>query len=760
MPRSGAETESDYKGPTASTDKSRNAELEEFETISCAIQQISRLELVHLEAIVEDATIHETISLASSRIFSFLDRVNQQSLSTKVAPQILAIFTKLFSVVFLATLFEQRKILHRIAAQSFGAEPGPAAVVCWVDAFLFKLGDTIITLASGVPLAPPFPGSAELRAEDGLRAASQLPANWHSVAGMIAYDQASPAAKRLALRLTFAAFVLGPCLCSRSEQMPSEIFEVLERCISQSRATGFSASRVGDQLAIQERLNFAMVISLYATANREHQNADKGAQLRPHTLGCLLNMLQNVLHPDDSVACLQLVTPPGELDPAQTVLLRWGNTVSWCWETWDDHRIANAESVVFLTSMWLRHSESIQFLPGNIDHSLAVSTASSIAILRVLYHVVLSLSTLPAAAGPPSVPWGIICKACSFAVESVKHLVWGQKEDERWIVSALCKYLLSLFVLLAPQNDEELAVHDYILEALSLSDADTLHICMVHVQEDDVLRFAARLNKRLIAARNSLSQSLEQTQPLNLVRATLNLVVIVWFSRAHGCLSRESVSPLLCNVVKILLQEGTPRLVSEILGDTILTASSAARKDPSFTDENRESLWQFAITASSSELSIASSFAHYIITSEVLCNSLYCAEAWSYIGEILLLVLKHHYIEEQEPLALLICPTLCAALIRLLQADATSTQFMLSTPFTLNLCADLKSVCEGDGSGEYWAFMKERLNKIGGCLLDQIRNSLSQSVTPETIPEQSQIPMQLSFYRMHGISHLVFIPEM
>ncbi|KAF7339646.1 hypothetical protein MSAN_02179400 [Mycena sanguinolenta] len=756
MPGSSAETQFECTRPAASTDKFRNSDLEEFETISNATEQIGRLELVHLEAIAEDATIHENISLASSRIFSFLDCVNQQSLPAEVAPQILAIFAKLFSVTFLATVFEQRKILHRIAAQSLADEPGPAAVICWVDAFLFKLGDTTITVASGVSLAPPFPGSAELRAEDGLRAASQLPSNWHSVARVIASDQASPAAKRLALRLTFAAFVLGPRLCSGSEQMPFEIVEVLERCISQTRAAGFSASR---------------------TASREHQKAEKRAQVRPHTLGCLLNILQNILHPDDSVACLQLVTPPEELDPAQTILLRWGDTVSWCWETWDDHRIANAESVVFLascftlqrpmnrehleqTAMWLRHFESVRFLPVNIDYSLAVSTASSIALLRVLHYVVLSLSTLPLAAGPPSVPWELVSKACCFAAESMRHLLWNPKEDERWIVSGLCKCLLSLFVLLAPANDEELAVHDYILEALSLANADTLHICMAHVQEDDVLRFSARLNKRLVAVKNFVSESLEQTRPLNLIRTTLNLAVIVWFSGTHGCILRESVAPLLSNVVKILLQEGTPGLVSEILGDAILTASSAARKDPSFIDENRESLWQFAITSSSSELSIASSFAHYIITSEILCNSLYCAEAWTYFSEILLLILKHHYIEEQEPLALLICPTLCAALIRLLQADATSTQFMLSTPFTLNLCADLKSVCEGDGSGKYLAFMKERLNKIGFCLLDQIRNSLSQGATSETTLERSQIPMQLTFYRMYGGSHLVFIPEM
>lgn len=102
-----------------------------------------------------------------------------------------------------------------------------------------------------------------------------------------------------------------------------------------------------------------------------------------------MNVVQHVLHPDDSASSLQFAAPPEDLDPAQVVLLRWGDTVSWCWETWDDHRVANAESVIFLVSyitletdkrryyeqtlIWLRHSD--------VDHSFAASTASSIAIL-------------------------------------------------------------------------------------------------------------------------------------------------------------------------------------------------------------------------------------------------------------------------------------------------------------------------------------------------------------------------------------------
>jgi hypothetical protein len=64
------------------------------------------------------------------------------------------------------------------------------------------------------------------------------------------------------------------------------------------------------------------------------------------------------------------------------------------------------------------------------------------------------MSTVSPSIGPP-VSMVLISRACFYAVKSMKHLLWSQKEDERWIVSGFCKCLLSLFVLLA-ENDEEL----------------------------------------------------------------------------------------------------------------------------------------------------------------------------------------------------------------------------------------------------------------------------------------------------------------
>ncbi|KAJ7492824.1 hypothetical protein FB451DRAFT_1219679 [Mycena latifolia] len=743
-----------------------------LQTVSNAIEKIRNIELPEAETIVNDtpsiaspSSLAQTIILASETIATFLDDcVHSQAPILAADPHQRQVdFAALSTVSFLTVLFEHRQVFHKIAAQSLGSEPGSSgAVVCWVDAILSKMGDASIPMATGISLdlvGPIFPGSTELRSEDSLRAASQLPVDWPSVIGVVASDKASPAAKRLALRLTFSAFVLGPRLCGRSSssKTPRELTEVLNRCVNQTRASGFSASFAGDQLAIQERLNFSMIISLFAITDREHRNFAQGAQLRPHTLGCLINMLQNVIHPNDSVLSLQLVIPPENLDPAQIVLLRWGDTdtVSWCWETWDDHGVANTESIVFLTSMWLLHSN--RSFPDGTAPQRDFTTASSLAFLRVLHHLVLSLSTVLPSIGPSSVSTTVIFRACQNAVESLKYLLSSQQEDERWIVSGFCRYLFSLFVLLAGETDDELDVNDCILEGLSLVDPATLNVCLMHVIADSTLRFSARLDERVIRVYKALTDNGSLACKLNVVRSALNFAAIVWFSETRGCLLPQSASRLLSATVGSLLRQNSPNVLPlKILGDAVLTASSAARTDPSFPEDNRESIWRFVITSAPSALEIASSFAYYVMTSDGLLSSLYCAEAWRYLGEVLLLILKHHYVEEQEPLALLICPTVCGGLVRLLQADSAAVQFALSTPFTLNLSADLKSVCEGTRSEIYFSVLKERLSAVGARLLDQIMCQ-SRGVAPETSPKMS---MRLMFYRIYGGSHLIFVPDL
>jgi hypothetical protein len=45
-----------------------------------------------------------------------------------------------------------------------------------------------------------------------------------------------------------------------------------------------------------------------------------------------------------------------------------------------------------------------------------------------------------------------------------------------------------------------------------------------------------------------------------------------------------------------------------------------------------------------------------------MCDPLHCAEVWDYLRDTLLLVQSRHFLGDHEPLALLVCPTICRAL--------------------------------------------------------------------------------------------------
>jgi hypothetical protein len=71
-------------------------------------------------------------------------------------------------------------------------------------------------------------------------------------------------------------------------------------------------------------------------------------------------------------------------------------------------------------------------------------------------------------------------------------------------------------------------------------------------------------------------------------------------------------------------------------------------------------------------------FAHYVIFAPDVRDTLCCVEAWDYCRDVLLLVLSRHFLGENEPLALTVCPSVCRALLRLLrQADSQAGDVIL-----------------------------------------------------------------------------------
>ena len=113
---------------------------------------------------------------------------------------------------------------------------------------------------------------------------------WQAVPGVISSERASPAAKRLALRMTFAVYIIGPQFSGYDpwkdggcvneipyaisifsdvsfvhRVQPSDMMKILRAHITQLRGTVATPSSAID-LSEQERLGYAMIVSLFAVS--------------------------------------------------------------------------------------------------------------------------------------------------------------------------------------------------------------------------------------------------------------------------------------------------------------------------------------------------------------------------------------------------------------------------------------------------------------------------------------------------------------
>lgn len=130
---------------------------------------------------------------------------------------------------FLSILFDHRKASRNIAVQS-----DTSTVISWVDILLAKLSTFALTVAAGFSCEILVHESKFMRSqreEDCVRASTQLPGvshcrlfnthtealleRWQSLTDVMVSKTQSPAAIRLALRLLFAVYVMGPQLSGR-----------------------------------------------------------------------------------------------------------------------------------------------------------------------------------------------------------------------------------------------------------------------------------------------------------------------------------------------------------------------------------------------------------------------------------------------------------------------------------------------------------------------------------------------------------------
>ena len=108
---------------------------------------------------------------------------------------------------------------------------------------------------------------------------------------------------------------------------------------------------------------------------RGHEN-NNGQVFRPYTMSCLLDLVSVVLDYND-------YEPPsaiGVLNPAQTILLKWGGIVPWAWAQWNDSCILKFTVLIKLVSLPLYLSYGFLYACPNKTSTWFIHLAEILSI--------------------------------------------------------------------------------------------------------------------------------------------------------------------------------------------------------------------------------------------------------------------------------------------------------------------------------------------------------------------------------------------
>ncbi|KAH0590564.1 hypothetical protein H2248_000705 [Termitomyces sp. 'cryptogamus'] len=636
-----------------------------------------------------------------------------------------------------------------------------AAVVCWVDAVLAKLATFILVVAQGlVPHLSKLSNSNLLRSQredETVHAAAQLPERWESIIDVIGSNTASPAAIRLATRLLFAALVMGPQLNGErqwadSRIQPLHVISAILRNTERKYINGLFVNFPEIEYDDEERTSLAMLVILFSTSHTA-QNRDLTPMqayqplVRIQNLSRLLDVLQIAFYRDTTLSG-HMTLPCVNLDTAQTVLIRWGNLFPWSWSTWSDQRLANVECITDLTITWLYHlntpfctgssSEcpaafSFHFDSMISDKELYLGTIIVHLFNRIMLHAV-QVAQRRVFHGVSSDLVVVLRKACSMTVRLLRYHAERRDATHERVVQSICRSLQVLFFWLDDKT-EYLGIKDLILEILSLIRPDIMTLSFRTLCEDKHLQAGEKIDEDVVRSiekidlwDDSLSDVTATVTCLS-IKHTVCFLTLIWNCDLDDYISISSSLSLISKGMDLLEEKDRSGRVFPILKTAILTFASVTSRfvTPSSMEEGL--FWVLAIQSKYTDFSIASALAHRILmTGGQNIDSLGLAEAWDYLCNVLLVILGGPFAEDDGSLALLVCPGVCTALTKLFQTDSFPVDFVMSSPWTASLIAELDSLVSAECSSveEYLRALQQQLRRVGKAFLNQLANRKSR----------------------------------
>ncbi|KAG9314489.1 hypothetical protein JVU11DRAFT_5286 [Chiua virens] len=653
-------------------------------TVRWAVDTLATLDF---RLVRKDNALHGLIQNCAYTILALFDTVLQQGpesgadSSSDFIPDVASILRS----SFLHLLFQYRRLFRVIATRDFKPNSTPLAVICWVDVVLAKLGDVVAFIAAGLDSDQSLPESLKgQREEDNLRAAIQLPDNWDMLPSMLLSERASLAAKRLSIRLILGRYILHPALSGQAgvDNTIIKLHSIFAEFVRQSATRADELRSVLEPsqryLIQQERLTSAMAISLFAATDmaRAAIDLEHVTGFRPQTMATVMQLLRFVLDLGGHLTPTNVLNPVDHLDIPTSVVLRWGIIPQWTWSIWLEYRNCHADTILYITTAYIQYYNATTGASLDVSDLMSTNSRSNnqTAVISVMIDLVFRLNLVLSACGHPRQlspsMMSVLHGACRLISQWINQNSCGIQNSKE-----CCKALIVLFGY-SSQNDQNFILNDTIIECLALMEKQCIHDAWKAAAEDKDLYFREALCQSFTRTRVFSADGLPKSGEVYVAQLMqfvvvmmfkgvnpLNMDPFVEFAEAVG----ERIFAMPANDRRLLHEVFLVFLAIANLSQTgfLISKVSLAADD--------EVIWHLGMYTGEVNLFVASAFALYITSSVISVEPLTYLEGLEYLLDIALLVCSRQYPREDEALALIVLPTICDALTRLLEFGDDTT---------------------------------------------------------------------------------------
>ncbi|KAK7694518.1 hypothetical protein QCA50_001704 [Cerrena zonata] len=474
---------------------------------------------------------------------------------------------------------------------------------------------------------------------------------------------------------------------------------------------------------------FSMTIALFAGA--ELNETCGSPTFRPHTQAILLALIRRVLQPVDPLNSLAVITPSPTVDLPQTIILKYSSVVPWSWRVWSDNRVLDSEIIDHLTCTWLfdinKPSLRDQQYPWQESIYTTVHGAPSAAIssfARAFRHFSACLKSNEILSTESLCTLHRLC----WVTTQLLRIPESTQTSFEPIIEDICQSICYVFILLEdPEKDSY--IKNLALEYLTLVTPKIVRPVLMKCTQDPKL--FAKLDEKLTSlTRKIRTRSLSDTE-LVVIRQMLHFLTIAWNCDVTKLAYRQTTTAFLAALLDLLITHPTDRY-EDALADALVTALALVerlRRRPDFKDINKlwddDSIWTLCLRHESSNLAVASAFSAYIEAcgGNRQCQSLTVLDAWDHIRDVMMLIVHHEFLEDDEAIALLIIPSISSALENIfIHLGETSREFIDASPWTSNLSDSLHELASHPSDDEYISILQSRLTLDVPWLLRKASN--------------------------------------